>query len=833
MRRVVGLVVLAGLCWLALAPVHGQAPGSGTHVAVGNVRFDFAPDGSGGRYPSTISAGESTKLRLAILNQAGEAVAAGSVVSVLVTTSVGELSTTVGGGCTGARGSAGELACQLPTPAINASNSDRLDVTLTHPGGSESGRASVGVRVLTAAGGHFSPPTLTVTLTGESSAEVSGPTAETEGTSGSSTGSSEPPPEPESDFSIVLSLVGEPDNTVAANSQAVTVAASLVYDGTNQRPRTISDLVLRVSGSLEWDSNGRSSLRIADQSVSCTAAGGQVGCPLNLVSDGFDPQITIPSGTPTGTFTISASAQVGGQSTSGSLLVAIGGSAPPTSTPTPTTADGVGEVRFDFVQGSGQPAPTLSAGESTTLRLAILDRDGAAAAARSIASILVTTTAGRLSAPVGGGCAGSLACQLPVSAINASNADRLDVTLTHPGGDVSGRASIQATVLSVTGERFAPPALTVTLAGVREPSTEAGGNFSISLSLVGKPDNTVAANSQAVTVAASLVYDGDSQGPYNISDLVLRISGSLEWDSNGRSSLRIADQAVSCTAAGGQVRCPLSLVSDGFNPEITIPSGTPAGTFTISASAQVGGQTASGSLLVTIGDSAAPEPTTTPPVAGPGSEFAFVIGLVDRANSTVAPGETIEVSAGLAYVGSGVGSRTVSGVTLRVSGGFEWESNGRGSLAVSDQTVACVTDGDQIVCPLDLQPGGATAQIVIPAGTPAGAFVISGAATVGGREDRDALRVVVTDAVDEAASRTDTLEATAEPLSSRTPNNYAAYLSNTATTASALLAELDGVSALFVWSGGGWISYGVAGGVVVPGSIEADIVRGTVLWLGG
>lgn len=314
---------------------------------------------------------------------------------------------------------------------------------------------------------------------------------------------------------------------------------------------------------------------------------------------------------------------------------------------------------------------------------------------------------------------------------------------------------------------------------------------------------------------------------------MLRISGSLEWDSNGRSSLRIADQSVSCTATSGQVRCPLSLVSDGFDPEITIPSGTPAGTFTISASAQVGGQTASGSLPVTIGSGASPEPTTTPPVAGPGSEFAFVIGLVDRANSTVAPGETIEVSAGLAYVGGGLGSRAVSGVALQVSGALEWGSNGRSSLAARDQTVACAADGDQIVCPLELLPNGANPQIVIPAETPAGAFVISGAATVGGREDRDALKVVVTDAADEAASRTDTLEPTAEPLSSRTPNNYAAYLSGTATTASALLAELDGVPALFVWSGGGWITYGVADGVAVPGSIDADVVRGTVLWLGG
>lgn len=76
-----------------------------------------------------------------------------------------------------------------------------------------------------------------------------------------------------------------------------------------------------------------------------------------------------------------------------------------------------------------------------------------------------------------------------------------------------------------------------------------------------------------------------------------------------------------------------------------------------------------------------------------------------------------------------------------------------------------------------------------------------------------------------------TVTLAAEALSSRTPNDYSTYLRETATTASALLAELDGVSALFVWSGAEWIGYGVVGELIVPGSIDADITRDTVLWL--
>lgn len=164
MRRLIGLVVLAVLCSLALAPVHGQAPGSATAVTVAEVRFDFAPDGSGERYPSTIAVGESTKLRLTILNSAGKPVAAGSIASIRVETTAGRLSTTVGGGCVGddAEGS----ACELPVAAINTSNADRLNLMLTHSGGA-SGSANVHVLVLVQDGSIFAPPLLTVTLAAE------------------------------------------------------------------------------------------------------------------------------------------------------------------------------------------------------------------------------------------------------------------------------------------------------------------------------------------------------------------------------------------------------------------------------------------------------------------------------------------------------------------------------------------------------------------------------------------------------------------------------------------------------------------------------------------
>ena len=673
-----GLMALACAWLIAPVPADGQGPESTATVA--EVRFDFAPDGSGGRYPSTIAAGQSTKLRLAILDQDGEAVAGGSLASILVTTTAGSLSATVG--CTG-----GGLACQLPISAITASNADRLDVTLTHPGEGEAGRASVRATVLTAAGQSFSSPMRTVTLTGESSA---------------GTGGSDPPVSPES---------------------TATVA----------------------------------------------------------------------------------------------------------------------EVRFDFApDGRGGRYPsTIAAGQSTKLRLMILDQDGEAAAAGSVASVLVTTTVGSLSTTIGGGCIGGsgLACQLPISTVTASNMGRLDVTLTHPGGGESGRTSLRATVLAADGQSFSPPVLTATL--TRESSTGISApppaGASIEISLVGKPDNTVMADGSAVTVAAKLVYDGDDQRTLYVSDPVLRISGSLEWEANGRSSLHLQDQSVSCTASAGQVSCPLNLVSDGLGPEIIVPPGTPAGAFTISATARVGEQTARGSLQVTIVEDAPTEPTRPEPAVGAESGFAFKLALVGQPDNAAAAGETIEVAASLVYAGPAAdeGSRAVSGIGLRVSGAFGWEASGRSELNARDQTVRCAADGDQLVCPLDLQVVGMPARIVIPAETPDRALVISGAASVGGRQDRDALKVVIADAAEEDDEPSDALQPPAESLSRRTPNNYAAYLSETPTTASALLATLEGVSTLLIWDGAKWLRYGVVGGAVVPGSTNADIERGAILWLVG
>ena len=118
-------------------------------------------------YPSVISEGEFTYLRLRILNEHGMPTATGSVASVLVQTTQGGLTSRVeGGACAGASGRA---SCSIPGSAITATNSGALRIRLDHTG--KAGEALVWATVFGADQGETPGQTLTteritVTLAG-------------------------------------------------------------------------------------------------------------------------------------------------------------------------------------------------------------------------------------------------------------------------------------------------------------------------------------------------------------------------------------------------------------------------------------------------------------------------------------------------------------------------------------------------------------------------------------------------------------------------------------------------------------------------------------------
>ena len=116
-------------------------------------------------------------------------------------------------------------------------------------------------------------------------------------------------------------------------------------------------------------------------------------------------------------------------------------------------------------------------GSSTVLRLQILNELEKASAAGSVASVIVTATAGTLSTEFGSGCAaggGGATCRLDASAVGATNADNIPITLTHPGRE--GTARISVLVIATDGSSHESEQREVVLAGapralgVSEPS---------------------------------------------------------------------------------------------------------------------------------------------------------------------------------------------------------------------------------------------------------------------------------------------------------------------------------------------------------------------------
>ena len=68
-------------------------------------------------------------------------------------------------------------------------------------------------------------------------------------------------------------------------------------------------------------------------------------------------------------------------------------------------------------------------------------------------------------------------------------------------------------------------------------------------------------------------------------------------------------------------------------------------------------------------------------------------------------------------------------------------------------------------------------------------------------------------------------------LTSTAPFSFAAWTGSEPIRASTLLGRLSGVRALLLLSGDSWIGFGVAGGQIVPGSVNFSARYGDILWL--
>ena len=501
-------------------------------------------------------------------------------------------------------------------------------------------------------------------------------------------------------------------------------------------------------------------------------------------------QVVLPPGTQDGSsFTLSMSLKVNDERYSASLPVRI------------DNVKEVAEATFGFAErtsgsrrGEQYPA-TISAGQTTTLQLTLLNENGAASAKGSVASILFTASQGALTTSIGGGCqtGGGLTCQLAVGGLDATNSDDIRVTVEHPGAGKSGSTVVRATVISATGEALRPEPVTVTFAGsasamaISKPSTGL-----LSFDTCDEPDA--------------------ADGPNDC-----RVAA----DRDDRDVLTL--QVTATDRAGNAATVPTT----GFGATtITGPDGK---------------RVPSSAIVVTWplrkdGDDDGTDITSTDPLDTKNGAPQARIDVEAEAASKLANGEyTLELRAGSLRATQ----------KFRVSGGPATISlsapegmpaiNSQITLnaVVADDEGEAVPDGTKVTWS-DRPTGAVPVLIELSAGSAtkdgraSATYLVIGRGTGYVTATADNATNIVLLSVGAAPQM-----AIADSLSSTRPLGYSSWLNEQRTRASELLGGVEGVNSVLLWENGIWLRYGVtAGGLVIPGSMDFLVNHGAVLWLG-
>ncbi len=585
-----------------------------------------------------------------------------------------------------------------------------------------------------------------------------------------------PPPD---DLALSLHLPAESDNVVTTDS-TLQVGADLTYATTDNISYTllVSDGTLRVAGSQEWES-GRSRLPIPGQALrgwlsdpdTCkgVSVDGQTDWTCAVELD--NATIHIPAGTPDGTFTISGVITVNGREYRDTLEVTV---------VAPGAIDEVAEVQFDFAErewgaNRGEPYPAnIPVGGETKFRLKILNENGAASAAGSVGSILLTTSAGTLSTRIGGGCVGGggAACQIPVSAVTAANADQIDVTLTHPGPNKSGRSEVRVSVLAIDGETFTPPALNVSFAGE-------AASLAISEPASGLLRATTDADDDRdvlkLTVSAADAAGNNVALPYRAPRAVVRgpdgkvvTSGiSVVWTEDGDDADDAHDRFTRNTA---------DAVEATIRVTATTESPLKLGVYTLEL--RTAGQTATQQFTVVGG-------TDSVALSEPTGEL--------RVNGTISLTATL---------------RDAEGNPVPDGTPVAWaeRSTGQSAVLVLLNADAATTSGAATATFLAVSPGSAVVSAESGEAREVALLSIAAAAPAGPEAERE--------------------PQLGESLSTQGAPGLATWLGASATSASALLDALSGISSIQLWSIDRWLRYS-------GGDDDFAIQPGAILWLSG
>ena len=557
-------------------------------------------------------------------------------------------------------------------------------------------------------------------------------------------------------------------------------------------------------------------------------------CPL----DAGDTRIVIPSGTPNETFTVSGTLTIDGVQYTDTLEVAV------------AAVDEVAEAQFAFAPREsgpqrGEPYPSsIDIGETTRLRLRVLNEHGKASAANSIAAILITTTAGSLSTEIGGGClGGGGVCRIPVSAITAANADKIDLVLAHPGRGQAGSAEIRATVLATDGESFEPEPLAVRFAGeaaalaISEPTTTVlnvhtadSGPDRDDRDILLLSVTAVDENGQKAAVpflSTRVALKGPEGRTIRVDDL---------WDAGATAPVRFAwpftraqwQAHLGAPSTASQLLGLYDAVGKWYSTPVrrwrfySVNADNEPVVGAVNFTASRGDvlrflnfiRDADGNLQILIDvDAAQSSPLPT-------GEYTLEL----RAGSIVAtrPFQVVGDTASLT-LSEPQGSRALGGrITF--------------TAALTDADGATVADGTPVVWQeSSTTPNVVLVQLVADSRTTDGEasatyLVIGSGAGVVRATSGDASDVRAIFDLG-APPELDTSPNPAALLSSRAAGGIATWLGSGITTAAELLAGLNGVAAISLWRDGGWLSYRRSNGAPPAESVDFTVRPGDILRL--
>ena len=647
------------------------------------------------------------------------------------------------------------------------------------------------VRALNGGGaGTASAPTPTVTVRTSGTAPGTTPT---------------PPADPAKRATLKLGLRGDSDGIVRPGQN---VELTAMVSGSASQERLATAVGLTIQTLNLYAKQGASSSVLVGSQVGerYTFPGGSTATLNQLLAGGsYALEISVPSGTPPGSYVVTAKAKDGARDIAVAPLtltvsttnvevaaVRLGPSSPRQALSGDADADGDGYAD----DRSTRERTAIAAGAATELTLEVLNASGKASEANAVSSISIFTTGGSLSSPamtaMRGACrtGGSTTCELDYSALRASGEvlpSKIRVLLTAPS--TPGAAVVSATVVA-GGEAHTGGPVTVTFTGP--------------------------ARSLSLSEAPGTVLGHDLRAKADVEDNVPASGKLTNLDTGAAARDELKFTVTAADGSGNTVETPELTVSVQAKQVEGLATGSLVSTNAYRAH-QYGSRQAS--LLLDIdaarGSALALKPgeyTLTVSAGSLQAERTFIVVggasslelALTPAEATVA-GEAVQAAAALQDAdGNPVADGT--SVTFMVS------SSGSAAVAVLDVTEAATKGGEASVSLTVVGPGRA----VVRAKT---------ASAAGGSLLKSA--VLVSRAGAPAAEGEAGLDCLSEL------SGFAVWTCAGGSSASALFELLSarGASAVHLWNGSAWVRYSVVDGTMVPGSRDFTIGESDIIYI--